>query len=1249
MPSERQGRRSSALTLLVALILSSQAGIIAVTNAQSGNSASLPPQSSTAFPSYLSDVTTFGSGLSGAPTILTEANLDAMAGGSESVQAYGAAIRSYMVPAAVKVVLLDIGWYTQANTTTTLVAGGYKQWVANWLNASGSYGIETIFFTRQWGYFFSGPSWDQSFLNAHPQAKTANASGVYVPLKSCAGCVTSSAWSVASSYVYAQYAEDLKQLYQWYGKYAGWVGFGEGATGDRNYYSYAGNSVNPNRPFDNSTLQAYANSAFFRSEVDKNGVYLGTSVVSKIWQAFVAHTASYGTAQFYGEIASYGANSYSGGSLAQPLRGWNAFLDYQQASINYNLTQMMSLLSGRVFYWYTGLQSGLMRPIPGFDPSYVLISDPGAGGPIGCPPTKASCGGYPGYWGSDTRTKLLDKLAWSSQDNWIGWSSFGSTQDNLGSLTPSDLRNFYLYEAPLLAGNPLTINDWAWGVQFHGLNNMTQTRLINAFGSTLGRMSYTGGYFGTERSAVRVLWIGTPSDEGIFPQFLTTSVDLTYVNGQDGNLTAYRNLQQFNVIVNLPSSPTSSFLSRLTAFIGGGGGLVETQFGADPGVQDVFLGLASSSTAVSTSSTLTILTPNKITSPYTSISYDPYWVRYSISPIPGESPRILVADSKGNPVIATNQYQAGRAVLVEQPYARLSSVGSGSPGDSYVSLVINSIFYAAHLEGMLPILWYGSYTGSTQWAPQIQYSILGSPGAPVLLWLSNNGTGSFKLDVHLNGTFYGLGPNWVALDARDMSVVANGTTSDIHVSATVPAKAWLPVYLLPVPTQAGPIYSTDGVTGVSASNSEIQTSTNGHRGTSSWLVVYLPASPSSVSSSSQSAALPQYASQSALNGTKIGTYCTAVLNGGTCSSFSNYDQEGWYYDAQDSLLFVHYASSASGAITVFTQSTSTASSTSSSAWTTTTAATSTTSSTTTASVTTASATITSATTTSYTSASLSTTTTESSTTQHSASTTYSSSSTSVSTTGSGPSPPGNSSGSDSTAQNSQAKGSSYSVNFNPSRVSVYQGSNAPVMIHVNSSADSLGAVKVEVAGVPAGVNASIQSAGGHHVFTALLTVSASSDALPGAYILAVKFVSQAGNYSVDLPLTVLQPVHSPHDATVQVEDFFGIPVGGAAVTVQFADGSALTQTTNGTGFTTFKNVTAGPFNVTVAYMGVSSVYSGNSVTNPAVLATAGMSQSVAIAAFALAGTLAGAGAIHRLHRRKSRRGFAGYPEFSFSD
>lgn len=1514
-------------------------------------------------------VQTYSTGLSGAPVVLDQPTLQSMAGGT-NVSQLVTMIQKYFMPMNIRLVFLDIGWGNDANTTQSLVSGGYQQWVTNWLNASSQFQINNIFFTKQWGYFFAATSWDQDFLNAYPGTETANASGSYVPLTAgCSGCVSSSGWTDASPLVYRQYEEDLKQLYTWYGQWTNWIGFGEGATGDRNNYGGSGTAVKTSRPWDNFTMSVFANSVFFTRNINSTGYYLGTNVISGIWsmflkdrpdiavnsgpplvypeqnqvyggagsggvivaerfyvpfgtnlngftlkayvsevgspasllyetiypdnfsstngrpifhtvenesvsgvgttagwiptsftstlvggdyywviftspssgtssssyylinldqqpvfldiyplvstnglsgltrgnnnnaggsvlwiqnkagqniavypylnqgpnqpdgttyfevnkqvnvnmlsflesdraydpnnltmsleypngtvlttgvfsvknaqgvstisylpiqlaskvtlypnikyqivvsnpppsdtydgssgggvsQDFITETANPASAGYLGqatwapiqvglmniepngisnynylgttdlqwspgeqpgsevalrfaptssgtlqefevevvsvssttgvlnvtlrsdnttvgshpsnmrsslaygtitlstlsstlhactsayngqctwgnvtftgstsltagtnywlvmnatqnqrvglerlvgpyknlvytstndyqqnwnppsdgptdlsyqvitstgdynntvlgdiklglgtvgqsfqssssfqlkgiwvptsfgapgiinvtvrtdsggdspsstalawgliqsntpgssmnyaslnlpvnitlgtkywftesftcEIAQCSSNpntialvyrsdaksqdyggtalhyeTFSGGVWSSPsqegdiifilagststintyntktlynevltyddqstanipIQGWNAFLDYEQASINYNLTQMMSQYSSRTFQWFTALPSNIESAISNINQSYVLYGDSGAGGPIGCPPSYASCGGSSTFWLNDASQHFDDMMSFANQNNWLPWSSFGNTQDNRGDLTPAEMRTEYLTGIPFNARNPVTFNDWLWGASYHGLNNITEQQYSTAFGNILARMAYNGGYYGTEKDALRVLWLSS-SNDGFFPQFISGFANITLTT--DTNLTVYGSLSQFNVIVE-DGSPSSNAMQRITAFVKAGGGVVEIAFGQSANSQDNFLGLTTNSVSASTTSTLTILQSNAITSPYTSLSYSPYWLRYQIAKLGNESAQYLVQDSNGNPVITANNYFSGRGVLIEQPYARLESSGNafqfdgccqyGSPRDSWVSLFVNALFYAAHKDSTLPIVWESSYNQQQNWSPYLQFSIDGSPGKPVLLWLSSNDSGASPFDIHLNATFYNISTQgWIAINMLDMSVVGKGTGSDIHISTAVPAYSWAPIYIMNDTSQQNlaPLYSTASIISSSSSGSSVTYTISGPSSASTWMVFSSPQAPASVSSS-KIGTIQQYSTLQSLNSSKIGYSCTSIGSGGTCNSWNYYDQEGWYYDQSHQLLYVHF-------------------------------------------------------------------------------------------------------------------------------------------------------------------------------------------------------------------------------------------------------------------------------------------------------------------------------------------------------
>ncbi len=1567
---------------LLLIVLSFPAGMISSLYAPqvqgsdpSTSTSPAPSAASTSSPSpapnAFANAVTYGTGLSGAPVILDAPTLSAMAGWAETVEAYGNVIVRYLQPMAVHLVFIDIGWGESANTTTKSVAGGYRQWIANWLTASGQYGIDNIFFTRQWGYLFSSPSWDQSFLNLYPAASTVNSLGVNVPLTSgCTGCTTSSGWTVASPLVYRQLERDLKQLYSWYGKNTNWVGFGEGATGDRNYYGGTASTIKTSRPFDNYTMSVFANSVFFQRNVNSASGRYADGALSKIWAMFLNDrpdiSVSTGTAlvfptdahvygsntiiqRFYvpfgttlkgfalkaylqkigspgtlyetvyrdnasnligrpdlsltvqnvsvsgvtatpgwvstsftatleggdyywvaftthgggtssnydvkylaqnvyqdiypyigtggvnsavnalggsvlwlttadgasvtvypllsqglnqpsvsatyfqvtrtvraneislftsdraydpnnitlsikypngtvlttgqlsekafhgGEGLSYtpvqlattvtlhpaikyqvafsslpasdtyagstgggvtqdliteiadpafagylgqhqwaifsvglmtlepqgisnneyvsttdlfsspgyrpgseialrfladqaetlktfsfevigtrstpgsfnvtlradnstkgshptstksypvlaqGTQSFStvnatfracgsntgscawvnvtmsakpGGSLSlapgkyywlvigatqltcpsptsscngypllnrdvnpraalvyysaddyahswgvppdgpsdisfqitttgqtisnlvsyqravqlgwmaqsfssptpfqlkglwiytstssvwniqvsirtdsgsdspasmvlssgtissnsssntlnyaslnipvnisantkywfvlhavcvrpgtcsgaadgyalvyrsdaqsstyggsslhyetssngatwaspsasgdmdfvlaastsfiktyntkslfneivaendqatsYPPVGWNQFLNYQQAHTNYDLTQTISALAGRRMVWFTGLDTNVIQSLPNFNASYVVSAALGAGGPIGCSPSKVSCGGVADYWMGDATGKVVSILSSDEQNNELGWSSFGATLDNVGALTPTDLRTMYLWELPWMARNPTTFNDWSWGLSSHGLSNFTQTQYMRSFGTLLNRMAYNGGYFGTSKDVVSVLWIATP-DDAAFPSYLSPAAHVTLASSQDSNLTRFGTLRQFNVIVNPQNvvSATASLRQRLVNFVKDGGGVVETTPPAT-GAQDNFLGLKVTSANAGATSTLSVVTPNRITAPYATISYDPYWISHKIIRLGNESSAVFLQDSNGNPVITANNYFLGRGVFVEQPYARLqySDGNTGQMGDSFVSLMINAVFYAAHKDNLLPIVWQTSYSSQLPWKSLV-YTVDGSPGSP-LLWVSTDSSTGSPFDIHLNGTFYGVSTSgWMALDIRDMTVLAKGTGSDIHISTTIPPHSWLPIYLISSSPNLQPVYSTAALTGVSVGGSSGKYVASGAQGSSSWLILSSSVAPISIKSDRSGAVSSAYSTASAMNSSKIGTYCSSIGNGGACNSFSVFDQEGWYYDQSDSLLYIHYQS-----------------------------------------------------------------------------------------------------------------------------------------------------------------------------------------------------------------------------------------------------------------------------------------------------------------------------------------------------
>ena len=456
---------------------------------------------------------------------------------------------------------------------------------------------------------------------------------------------------------------------------------------------------------------------------------------------------TYNTKALYNELTTEGDQSTSD---APPV-GWNAFLNSEQATLQVRLANLETGLSGRNFAWYTGMPPVLTSTAKNVNQQEVVYGDSGGGGDFyPCYPSEtangcAAQGGSATFWAGDTADHVTNILGSPDQSNWLPWSSFGNTLDNRGGLRPVDTRTDELVGWPLTARSTTSFNDWSDSQTNNGLFNVTQTAYIDSFGTILNRMQYNGGYFGTSKSALKVLWDGSSSGDGFFPEFLSSAVNVTDTADMhlDSNMTSLGNLEQFNVIVgNISAGATPSLKARLDSFISNGGGFVQLAFGDAPNEHDAVLGLQSSSAAVSPTSALIIDRNTKITAPYSTISYNPYWVRYTISNATGSSAQVIVKDSIGDPVITTNAFGNGYGVLVEMPYANLDSIGSaqnfdgstyGSPRDSWVWILINALFYSDHKSNMLPIVWESSYSRQQNWGAGLQFSVDGSPSSPPLI------------------------------------------------------------------------------------------------------------------------------------------------------------------------------------------------------------------------------------------------------------------------------------------------------------------------------------------------------------------------------------------------------------------------------------------------------------------------------------------------------------------------------------
>lgn len=643
---------------------------------------------------------------------------------------------------------------------------------------------------------------------------------------------------------------------------------------------------------------------------------------------------TYNTKTLATEIAAYDDQS----TQDVPPDGWNGFLNEQQAMVMTHVNSVFSGLMGQTTYWFTGLPTNIAESFSGFQAATTLYADSGGGGNFyPCWPSAiqtisgtncASSGGTLTFWPGDAQDHLTDILAAPSQSNWLPWSSFGYTADNRGGLRPVDTRTDDLVGWPLTARGTLSFNDFTPQEPQFGLYNQTQTKYIDQFGTILQRMAYNGGYFGSTKGALNVLYFGA-SQDGFFPEFLSPAVNITDISGgyADQNLTRFGNLNQFDVIVGGPNSPTASYTSRLQAFVNAGGGYVQLSYGSGSTTHDAILGLQTNATTATTTSTLTIVKTNKITSPYSSISFSPYYLDFKIANYSGNTTPayILLRDSNHNPVITSHVYGSGYGISIEMPDARLSYVGNapsfdgvqyGSPRDSWVSLLINAMFYSAHESSELPIIWETSYSGAQSWGNGLQFSVDGSSGNP-LLWVSNNSSSKSGFDLHLNATFYGVSTSgWQAINLQNMSVIATGTGSDIHIHTTIQANNWEPIEITSDAANLATQYTNVPISSQSVSGTAGTYAATTGFNSSNWLVIRTSSSVASVSSS-LTGALSAKGSLALLNQTIIGNVCTSISGSplGTCSTWVSDSQEGFFYDAADALLYVHFRGNA-GTVTI---------------------------------------------------------------------------------------------------------------------------------------------------------------------------------------------------------------------------------------------------------------------------------------------------------------------------------------------
>lgn len=200
---------------------------------------------------------------------LTLQSLEKLSNGSQSVSTFEKVIQDYFLTLNIRRVLLDIGWQ---NYTVGTVP--YEQWVDNWLTACDYLGVQNIFYVGQFTSGGIGSPWVTSLIAKDPTVQTYYSNGQSAPFI-----------DLSSPDVALQMEEDLSALYSYYGNQSSWVGIGTGSGANNPYFS--SNSTVPMLGYSNASLASFANSIYFKRDVNQTG-YDSNGILDKLWSSFVS-------------------------------------------------------------------------------------------------------------------------------------------------------------------------------------------------------------------------------------------------------------------------------------------------------------------------------------------------------------------------------------------------------------------------------------------------------------------------------------------------------------------------------------------------------------------------------------------------------------------------------------------------------------------------------------------------------------------------------------------------------------------------------------------------------------------------------------------------------------------------------------------------------------------------------------------------------------------------------------------------
>jgi hypothetical protein len=294
-----------------------------------------------------------------------------------------------------------------------------------------------------------------------------------------------------------------------------------------------------------------------------------------------------------------------------------------------------------------------------------------------------------------------------------------------------------------------------------------------ALAQQLNYTPYVGQAFGLG-TPTNVLVVGDQSAANL-TTYLSNAFNTRYVNySLDPTLQIQGNLSSFRAILWVSSSNetiSSSAANLLTKYVRDGGELLTT----DPALAN----MSASPAAKTNASGTTALNASFLTAAIAHTGYPDASFHTSVTN------STLVAKST-NLVISARESGHGQVVFVGFASQLIPEVG-----DQLV--VISNII--SDVSGVPLAFWYGAVDSQT---PSTEaYSVDGTSGSALLVWIHNPSSSSAQFSLNLNSSYYGIPAAWKTVEVPGLNVTV-GSGSSVGIEATVPAGSLVSILVVPV-------------------------------------------------------------------------------------------------------------------------------------------------------------------------------------------------------------------------------------------------------------------------------------------------------------------------------------------------------------------------------------------------------------------------------------------------------------------